>query len=1191
MQLTDEQKQALDFSRNISVTAGAGAGKTRLLVERFMEIATRHYRQKPYQARKILAITFTNKAAGEMRERIAQAVNERLQEAKDKKERQHLLGIRDQLNSVAISTIHSFCARILREYPIEAQLPPDFGELDDMQSSLLMSQAIDQLFEEINATTDDQQRNAYLELFQYFEPKKIRLLLRRALSQPYEMSAIVERFVTFNDEQDYFAFVSQLWLEAINQLWPASELQKLFSLAGSLVGKLKPAASEAALKADGFLQQLSVLYGKASLSVEEFRIVFKALEFYTAQKGKAYSSLRSLGGKKSWQADAEPMLLALSEQSAQLLSLLKTFDPGPPPGDNDRLYFRLFTVIFQLYQRARQFYEDLKAEIPGLDFEDLLIKVYQLLKDNPRVRQELARRYEFIMVDEFQDTNALQWKIIELLASEEGRLCKQKIFVVGDPKQSIYGFRNADIRIFKAVKQQLARVAGYNEAADYSGNVLLKNSFRFLPRINAFINDLFADLLQPSAQNIYEVEFEPLTAQRDVPEKGHIELAVLREEDQLTEEAYIAQTIERLVRNQELTCHERKGSEEKERKLEFGDIAILLRSRSELLQIEQALRNRDIPFKTVKGIGYWQRQEIQDFYHLLNFLADPESDFYLVALLRSKLFLVADRVLFHLSQEEGQTYWQKLGGELKGPYSEQERAELQRIANRLRRWIELRDLLPLGELLRLVLDELNYPALIMAQTDGEQLLANVEKFIEHVYRFNKSGLSGLLELIRQLELLIEENLKEGEPQINLDDRETVKIMTIHAAKGLQFPVVFIPYLNTKNVDNVRQAVFLEPEIGLATAFRSDTEESLDDFCLLKLLKLEKKKRELAEAKRIFYVAVTRASEHLFFSARIKDGKIQRHSFLEWLQAFSQKRQADLLDKETTIIEGQDYQLHVVHQLQAEEFEEQQALAYRKELESLKQQLDKTAPVEPEDLQPYQPLKDVPGPLIFSATRLMTFMEDKENYYHRYHLGFFESDYQLFAENIYRMDDSLVKGKIFHRFLELSTQKQMDEQELLERIFFEFEVFDDSKRQQLKKEIHELKDKMYASEQGRAILQTSQARNELTVTMRLGNDFFTGTIDRIIKNEEGLWQVVDYKTNRIQAAQVAETAQKYDWQMRGYALLLSQLFPQQKVFPVMLYFVHPARLYQIVYSRDEIAVIKREFENLIEKIKRTYPVAP
>lgn len=153
------------------------------------------------------------------------------------------------------------------------------------------------------------------------------------------------------------------------------------------------------------------------------------------------------------------------------------------------------------------------------------------------------------------------------------------------------------------------------------------------------------------------------------------------------------------------------------------------------------------------------------------------------------------------------------------------------------------------------------------------------------------------------------------------------------------------------------------------------------------------------------------------------------------------------------------------------------------------------------------------------------------------------------------------------------------------------MFDDSKRQQLKKEIHELKDKMYASEQGRAILQTSQARNELTVTMRLGNDFFTGTIDRIIKNEEGLWQVVDYKTNRIQAAQVAETAQKYDWQMRGYALLLSQLFPQQKVFPVMLYFVHPARLYQIVYSRDEIAVIKREFENLIEKIKRTYPVAP
>ncbi|WP_457565879.1 UvrD-helicase domain-containing protein [Caldithrix abyssi] len=1189
MQLTDEQKRALDFSRNISVTAGAGAGKTRLLVERFMEIAVKKYHGRPRLARKILAITFTNKAAGEMRERIARAVEERLKNAEDPAAYQHLLGIRDQLNSVAISTIHSFCARVLREYPIEAGLPPDFSELDEMQTNMLMNRAIDQLFEQVNGEQDAEKRAAYFELFQHFDPQKVKVLLRRALLQPFEMAHIVRRFAQFDDEQAYFDFVSELWLNAIRQLWPQQALRQVMTLAGHLTDRLLPGASNNAVKKHQHMVSLKTLVAKPELELEDFRKIIAALEAFTASSGKAYGSLRQFGGKKSWAAGSEEAILQLSEHSARLLELKQNFDPGPPPQQADRQFYHLFKIILEMYRAARELFEQLKTEIPGVDFEDLLIKTLRLLQNNEQIREELVRRYEFIMVDEFQDTNALQWQIIELLATEDGALQPHKIFVVGDPKQSIYGFRNADIRIFKTVKEKLALAAGVKNAPEYPGNVVLKNSFRFLPRLNAFINDLFADLLQPQAHNMYEVEFEPLVAQRTAMEKGRLELALLREEDGLNEEEYMAQTIDRLVRQEKVTCHERQGDEEVERPLTFGDIAILLRSRNALLAVEQSLRRWNIPFKTVKGVGFWQKQEIYDFYHLLHFLAAPSNDFYLVALLRSRLFLVPDHVLFLLNQQPGENYWQKLSGELDGPFDEGHRQKLLDIRALLRRWIEVRDAIPLGELLRMVLDDLKYRTLISAQINGEQLLANIEKFIDHVLRFNKSGMNGLLELIRQVELLIEEDSKEGEPQLNLDDRETVKVMTIHAAKGLQFPVVFVPYLNAKNVDNVRQAVFMEPEIGIAMPFRSDGPYQSQDFCLLNLLKAEKQKRELAEAKRIFYVAATRSSEHLFLSARIKNDTIQRTSVLEWLNEFFSRRGVDLLDRQTELFKAADYRLHLVYGYKPQNREGEEIKGLFEGLEHLKGELQKPLEVDEKRLQLYRPLQERPGPIIFSATRLMTYVQDAQNYYQRYHLGFFESDYQLFADNIYQMDDSLVKGKIFHRFLELVTENERDDDALLDRIFFEFEVFDGEKRAELEGEILALKEKIFQSSVGLQILQAAEARNELTVMMHLGQDFFTGTLDRIIKNKQGLWQVVDYKTNRISAAQVRELARQYEWQMKGYALLLSKLYPQQEHFPVALYFVHPDQLHEIRYTPAEIEKIYAEFTSLIEEIKTKYPV--
>ncbi len=1189
-QLTNEQQQALFLDRNISVTAGAGAGKTRLLVERFLKIAIDHYRGHPHKVRRILAITFTNKAAGEMKERISEAINTRIRQAEDAALRNHLLSLRDQLNSVAISTIHAFCAKILREYPIEAGLPPDFGELDEMQSLLLIGEATDDVLKELEQINDETEREKYWFLFQLAERRTVTHALHRALTQPFEMEQVLQRFESL-DEESFLAFLTDLWLDEMRALLPAEILRNISEAVEAVLRVAVPTGKEAVPELWEMLQACDNLPDVQALSVAQFECLRNLADRLTTNKRTAYSTLNRLGGKKAWPA-AGAALLHLSSVLADWYGLLKDLDPGPPPGESDRRFYRWFKVFLTLYKQARARYEQKKSEVPAVDFEDLLLRTYHLLRNHPEVRSELSARYEFIMVDEFQDTNALQWKIIELLAGQNEKLASNKLFIVGDPKQSIYGFRSADIRIFRQVKQAMARAGGSDDLQTFPGNVSLKNSFRFVPDLNAFINDLFAFVLHPTPANAYEVEFQQLTAMREVPAgSAHIELALFSEEDEESpsEETYIAATIERLVR-QKATCYEWQDGREVERPLEFGDIAILIRSRNNLLAIEQALRDRGIPFKTVKGIGYWQQQEIYDFYHLLRFLADPDEDMALVGILRSKLLMVPDDVLYFLSREEGSSFWQKLNGKLdKGEYTPAERQKLEQIRAMLQRWIQFRDFLPLNELLEKVLNDLRYPTLILSQVNGEQMLANIEKFIEHVYRFGGGGVLGLIDLIWQVELLIEKSMREGEPQINQEDRTTVKLMTIHAAKGLQFPVVFIPYLNTKNKRARADGLYLDAELGLAVPLRQEALPPDTEFTLHRLLKLRQFKKDLAEAKRVFYVGVTRASNHLFLSAKIKR-QVEVHSALQWVTDFFARHNTDPFDAETEQFEGSAYRVRFVRSLQEEASENTETIrTFLQGLEQLQARLKNPLPVSAEQLQMYQALSERPGPITFSATRLMTYKKDPEEYYRRYHLGFFESDYELFADAIYRSNDSLIKGKIVHRFLELMTEHPTEEQALIERVLYDYEVYDPQKRAQFAQEILKLKEKVLASPVGRKIVRARVARNEIPITMRLGNDFFTGTIDRLIQDENGLWRVVDYKTNRIPRERIKAAGQEYDWQMKGYALLLSRIVPEQSVFPVDLYFIYPDALYSYQYSTDEIREIEEMFRQVIEEIKEKFPL--
>jgi ATP-dependent helicase/nuclease subunit A len=1151
-------------------------------VERYLKIVL----QDPRNVKRTLAFTFTNKAAGEMQERIARTVNDRLTKEQDPQVKRDLLKVRDQLNSAAISTIHSFCARILREFPIECGLSPDFNEMDEMQQATLLQEAIQKSFEEINKNEDTEQNKRWYYVFSRLSRTSIKDMLITALGSPWDMELIINKWEKIS-EDNYIDKLNKDWFELTKSIIGEIDYNKFSGLIKSILASdtidIKNPKGE---QTKNILTQTLLALSSEIPQHEKYAALITFFDYMTTNEKIAYKNAAQLGGQQSWSKQSIDGLVELSLLSEHPAQQLQNNPIGSCASENDRIWYRLFKIFINLYQKTALIYKQIKQDKSLVDFEDLQVLTFKLLNEKESISAEVRNRFDHILVDEFQDTNGLQWEIIRQLATKNDELIKDKIFVVGDPKQSIYGFRNADIRIFKQVKDIFAKQLVLEYEAAYDGNIVFQESFRFLPRLNAFINHTFKRILQEDINNPFEVGYHPMEAKRELKGKGWAELALLQsDEDRIRTEAdYLTNSIQNLIRNQ-TTCFHWEG-DEKEEPVQYGDIAILLRSRTHLLEVEQALRSKNIPFKTAGGIGYWQQQEIYDFYYLLRFISNPKDDFALVAVLRSKMFLIPDSALFFLAREEGRTWWDRLQGELKQDgYSEDDEQTLKQTRDLIKKWLALRDRITLADLLDRIVEDLHYRTILAAQLNGDQLVANLEKLIRIAQNFDAAGLGGLQAFQDNINTIINSEMREGEAQIAIEDRESVKIMTIHAAKGLQFPVVMVPFLNEKNEGRFN-SVYLDNEQGLVTKLNSGMIKQPSDYhVLLNLIKYRQKQKDLAEAKRLFYVASSRASNYLFLCAATEEPKPGRDSALSWLNEVFTEDGIDIW--QTDKISTAEFEVSVVHKIDEAEKSENEISSMDNLLNQLKSEIDTAEGGSKERPDYLKPLSDTVGPQIFSATRLMTYLENPKNYYHRYHLGFFEQDYESFAADVYQTDHALIKGKIVHRYLELIESSGIDPDNLLQNIFFEFDIFENDLRNKFASEIKSITEQALESQEGRKIFSAIEYRNEVEVTAKIGEDYFTGTIDRMYKNEAGLWEVVDYKTNRIDARNVEATAKKYEWQMKAYAYLLSKLYPQQKTYSISLNFLYPDKIYRQSYNQEETTQIELFFLKTIGEIKNNY----
>ncbi len=829
--LTASQKLAVDArGKSVCVVAGAGTGKTSVLVERYIGLLSKGDAEVP----QIIAITFTEKAAKEMKDRIRKACRDKIRQAPDAEGRRFWLRQRNELDGAQISTIHSLCARLIRECPVEAGVDPRFSVLDEAEGDILLGKAVKKALADL---LDDEDEDA-LRLVAEYELSKTMDLILAMLKQRGLLDMCLQGW-DFAGEAETL----QRWTAALRRAMGSAD-------AVAVIRETRPL--NPGDKMDTQRTEVVRIVDRLERSKEPDVALLRAL----------YEQCNCQGGSKAKWAEGD--LERLKDAFKSLRELLQPANTKEP-GEAERKAIGAAAALVRASRRVIETYAQHKRESGCLDFQDLELIARDLLTKNAAVQERYRSRVLHVLVDEFQDTNELQKEIINAITGGEKT---SKLFVVGDAKQSIYRFRGADVSVF--VKTARAVEAAQGES------VSLDRNFRSLPALVAFANCFFGELMPKkgpaAAPADYEAVYENLEHTRaSRPDHAQVELllasptegdnaATLRHR----EADLIARRIQLMVEDGETLVHWSGQGKEERRAVRHGDIAVLFRAMSDVWIYEQALRERSIPYYVVAGSGFYARQEAKDVLNLLRVLDNRTDDVSLAGLLRSPMFAVSDNALYRLGAERETSLYERLIQHASIPAMQAgEREKLEHAAAVLQELLEMRDRVSLPRLLTCALEKTGYDAALLSQFLGRQKALNIYKLVEMARKFDRRGLFTLHDFADYIGEFVASEVREGEAPVTQEASDVVRVMTIHKAKGLEFPVVFVADISRE--ENVRgRDVFLHKEWGVVLKTRSETGEG-EETVPLNIVSDEEKRKEEAESKRILYVAATRAQDYLVFS--------------------------------------------------------------------------------------------------------------------------------------------------------------------------------------------------------------------------------------------------------------------------------------------------------------------------------------
>ena len=812
---------------NMLVTAGAGSGKTRVLVERYVSLLSDH------RIPEIAAVTFTDAAATEMRERVRREVLSRPELAHHQAD----------LDEAVIGTIHGLCRQILRENPVQAAIDPTARVLSDDEAEFeLIKACIDALEEAADA--DDHRALALREIGIFAATNKLPQLVARRV----EVEGAYKALPGTSPES---------WAIHVEEL--------LSAMAREAVEEARLQLAEAV----SWLEDAHAGPGEDALS-GRLANVLKALCDPTegdwsdllARVFEAGGEINLQGGSaKNWAKDLQEVKAAMRS----IRDVADQFRDLPRWNEHDRPALEALSSLRSLFEDACARYAARKQALAALDYLDLEIKATQLLQSNPDIAAYYQARFRHIMVDELQDTNPAQIALLNLLSRGNGGILPgPECFFVGDVKQAIYRFRGSDVRHFARLLREIAS----------SGTICaLSQSFRAHDPLVETLNVLF-DTVFDNPQEEFESPMQAMKGRGpDSPCVPHLVLQAVSERTptgaraeesgrRRVEADAVAGEVASLLQ-QGATVWDRDAKVT--RRARPFDVAILLRRLSNVHIFEQALESHGVPYRTAAGAGFFTRQEILDLTNLLGWLAEPDDAIALVGTLRSPLFIIDDESLLALRSAD-----RDLFEALRNPpdtVSEQVRPFCRRSAEVLADLRSAVPFAPIDALIERALSLTGFEAAWAPLQGGDQALANIRKFVDLARTLADHSLDQFVTYVRRRR----DELAAREGQAVLDDSDVVRLLTVHGAKGLQFPIVFVPEAHLpsrETYDPVRWrteegiAITLTREIGTSRVRRRP---GFYDYLLRR-----DQAEEAAEHKRLFYVAATRAADALYISGDHSD---------------------------------------------------------------------------------------------------------------------------------------------------------------------------------------------------------------------------------------------------------------------------------------------------------------------------------
>ena len=1157
--LTVEQDAALSaHGRSVSLAAGAGCGKTFVLTERYLSYLDPCQTEPSAELSELVAITFTDASAREMRDRIRRRCYDRFLSADEPIERSGWKQLLSSLDGARISTIHAFCATLLRSHAAEAGVDPRFEQLDPPTAQLMRMQCLDDHLRELLVAGNE----TLIQLATHFGLRNLRDYVAVLLSDGVE--TMVARWgkstptkLAKHWQQHYDTHVAPAALLAIAEAEPVQRLRQLCATTEVTKEKAQVHFGELVTLLDSLVESKS--------------------PHSTALQLRGMAKVQGVCTKKDW--DYEEEFIDYKETCTAVRALIdKSILRHPLVPKTLKATAAIGLDLLKLVGDVTDRYTEAKQQRNVLEFDDLLLRTHALLTDKryPQVQQNLVRGTKLLMVDEFQDTDPLQVAIVKALRGDAW--AEQGLFVVGDFKQSIYRFRGAEPRVSSELRATLPA----------ESRLSLTTNFRSQPAVLEFVNALFHDAFAEG--------YEPLAAHRpqlsptpaieflwalpdeksnlsDNPGDRRLTGAALT---RMQEARFIARRLAQLLDDGEpLVVEASAEGEPTARPLQLGDIAILLRSLSDVALYEEALREFGLDYYLAGGHAFYAQQEIYDVLHLLRTIVSPVDDLSLAGVLRSPMFALTDETLYWLAEQGGTLNGGLFGEELPEALSPAERAKTLRASKTLGELRDQKDQRLVAELLSEAIAATGYDATLQTEFLGRRKWANVQKLVEQARSLDRTRPGDLNGFVTQLSEFVLRAPKEALAATS-SEGEVIRIMTVHAAKGLEFPLVVVPDLDRKNKSGDRTPVFDEHLGPLVPA--ADKKEMVGwDF-----YRFAEKEQDLEERKRLLYVACTRAADYLLLSSSIKD--LQKPTS-DWMKLLGEHFSLTTGDCLTKLPDGYVAPEVTVTTAEPETDRKPAGPTHGADLVKLIAQTHQLAEagkgVVPQEVAPIS--VNSSARKRFSFSRLSGQLSGQLSR----QLGVAGGESRVASDKNNGATDARGLGNLVHAVLERIDFKQPPT-DLASLCEFLAPQHIEKSVQATTDEAIRLVENFLQTDRAAQLAAARDVRREVEFLLPWPLDqqpyegrYLQGYIDCLYQNTAGDWHLLDYKSNQVAATDVPKMAEHYAMQMFVYSLACERALG---VAPVesTLHFLRPASEFTFEWTAAQRAATSEQIDQAMRK---------